>query len=248
MCHANACSVTNRPRPRSTCGQIGFSNPSRLRGPIRHSIGKSRPALLATPELKSMCVCRECNNGWMSCLESTSKPLIGSLMHDVSLWLQTAQQSAVAAWSMKTAMVVESVARHGRTPCYSRQQRERLRADSLIPMRTNIWLARFSGSSIGAFGSDIWLDLEGVPKAANGCAITLIIGHLAIQILSAHVRPEYNDSAIEVRPMDGPWDRLLARIWPVGSTVIWPPAMTFTNHGTLCIAKLLNRWKIGNAA
>jgi hypothetical protein len=215
-------------------------------GPIRHSIGKSAPVLLAAPELQSRCVCRDCNNGWMSQVEDQSRPLVGSLMHDISLWLDLSRQFAVAVWSVKTAMVVESVRGATHRPYYSSPEREQLRSASSVPTRTNIWLGRFSGNSIGAFGTDLRLDFEGIQGAAHGLATTLIVGHLAIQVLSVRTVPAYNMRPIEVRPKNGAWDRLLTSIWPAAGTVRWPPELTFTNGGALPIASLMDRWRIGS--
>ncbi|MGH9454967.1 MAG: hypothetical protein ACRD2O_13445, partial [Terriglobia bacterium] len=111
---------------------------------LRHHIGESPEILLDKPELKIKCVCSDCNQGWMSRLEDASKPIIGALTDDISLWLDTVQQSQVAIWCMKTAMVVEQVNARKRTPCYDQMEREELRLTSAIPIQTLMWLGRCS--------------------------------------------------------------------------------------------------------
>src|SRR5690348_18444477 len=110
----------------------------------------------------------------MSRLENASKPIIGALMNDVSLWLDTAQQSQVAIWCMKTAMVVEQVNSRKRTSCYDQIEREELRLTSAIPIQTLMWLGRCSLRSLAAIGTDIWVDLPDIPKVARGAVTTIV--------------------------------------------------------------------------
>jgi hypothetical protein len=78
-------------------------------GPIRHKIGARTEVILPNPEQKIGTVCGVCNNGWMSTLENNNIPINGSMFADISIPLDVAQQTAVAAWAVKTAMVVDSV-------------------------------------------------------------------------------------------------------------------------------------------
>jgi len=100
--------------------------------PIRHSIGKKVATIIPKPELKIKCVCGFCNNGWMSSLESTNIPLLGSLIQDVSTPLDSAQQESIAVWIMKTAMVLDAVDTRTRTLFYTKEDRDKLRVASII--------------------------------------------------------------------------------------------------------------------
>jgi hypothetical protein len=218
--------------------------------PIRHSIGKSPVKTLARPEMKIRTVCEPCNNGWMSALEEQNIPLMACLLQDISAPLDASQQSSLAVWTLKTAMVLDSMNKRDRSFFYERSECEKLRLTSTIPARTNIWIGRYSMSGLGAFGTDLWIVMPDGPRIAKGCATTIIVGHLAIQVLAIHVLPEYKDRIInEISPKAGQWDDLLLPIWPVGSRpVTWPPRLTFTNSGSLSIAHLMERWRIGKAA
>lgn len=217
---------------------------------IRHSIGGSPERILANPELKIGTVCECCNNGWMSKLEEQNIPLIGCLLQDISMSLDAAQQSSIAVWTLKTAMVLDSVNTRDRSLFYKRNACESLRLSFAIPSRTNIWIGRCSLSSLGAFGTDLWIDTPDTPRVAKGCATTIVVGHLAIQILAVHTPPECNDRPIsELAPKAGRWDDLLLHIWPAGTrAVTWPPPLTFTNSGSRSIAHLMDRWRIGKTA
>jgi hypothetical protein len=214
---------------------------------IRQIIGKS-PLKQFSSAVTVKCVCRRCNNGWMSELEATVKPPIGSMMQDLPLTLDTLQQKNISLWAMKTAMVVDATNTNTRARCYQRHQCEQLRLQSSIPMRSRIWLGRFSGSGLLAAGTDISLDIGTVPKAAHGSVTTIIVGHLAIQVLIVHFPPQYDGIEIPVGCVPGPWHDLLIDVWPTSNRAAWPPDLAFTNSGPLAFITLRDRWKIGRVA
>lgn len=181
----------------------------------------------------------------MSALEVENRSTIGPLMHDFSISVSEQQQHALARWVLKTAMVVEATTARHRALFYSRDECEQLRCSSVVPPRTAVWIGRYSGSSLGALGTDIWLNLPGEPKATNGSVTTLIIGHLVFQVLSFHVSPEYRDGTVTISPKVGPWEDLLLNTWPVTGSVVWPPHLSFGRSGVLSIRALIDRFKIG---
>src|SRR5882672_10108178 len=82
--------------------------------PIQHVIGKKEPKILPKAEIQIRCVCEDCNNGWMSRLETENMPIIGPLMHDISIPLSLERQRSVALWAVKTAMVGDAVNKRDR--------------------------------------------------------------------------------------------------------------------------------------
>src|SRR5581483_12340242 len=60
-------------------------------------------------EWKVKCACRSCNSGWMSDLETDGSSVLGPLIDGRSTHLSALQQRLIAAWAIKTAMVVDSV-------------------------------------------------------------------------------------------------------------------------------------------
>jgi hypothetical protein len=168
------------------------------RNPIVQELGKARASKPFTGAVTIKCVCTECNNGWMSKLEARIKPLVGSLMQDISTSLDIGQQKDVSLWALKTAMLVEATKSQDIVRCYQRADCEQLRLSSSVPPRTRIWLGRFSGSGLLATGTDIWLNIGGVPGAAHGCVTTTIVGHLAIQVLTTYALAKYDNETIDV--------------------------------------------------
>jgi len=218
-------------------------------GPLRISIGGSPEKIISNPEQKISTVCGKCNNGWMGDLEAQNIPLIGCLMQDIATPLDASQQFSLAAWTMKTAMVLDSVKGRKKSLFYERSECVRMRENHTIPDRTRIWIGRSSLSSLGAYGTDLAIVLPDTLKVGVGCATTIIVGHLAVQVLATHVFPEHEDKNIgDIPPKPGPWDEMLLPIWPIGSRpVTWPPLITFTNSGERSIARLMDRWRIGKA-
>jgi hypothetical protein len=96
----------------------------------------------------------------------------------------------------------------------------------------------------------LWLDFPNASKAAKASVSTFAIGHLLMQIVTIHPEPGHKNVQVEeVMIREGEWDKLLLRIWPVGTRpVTWPPPSTFTNDGPRSIATLQNRWRIGRDA
>jgi len=154
-------------------------------GPMRRAIGKL-PVKIAGGDVTVGTVCVACNNGWMSTLESQNMALIGALMEGVSVPLDTSQQATLSAWSLKTAMVLDTVNNRGRTAFYEKTECENLRLSSTIPSMTNIWVGRCSVQGLMGNGTDFWTFLADKTKIGRGCATTILIGHLAIQVATIH--------------------------------------------------------------
>ena len=210
------------------------------------TLGSSPRKVIAGPNQKVKSVCGECNNEWMSRLERKSRPLVGSLMQDVSTPLDASQRALLAAWSVKTAMVLDSVNQRDRSSFYERCECERLRLDLTMPEKTTIWAGRYYGSSLGAYGTDLWLGLLDKTRAARACVTTIIVGHLAVQALVIRRLPGYEQTSLFADSKVGPWGGLLIEVWPPQTpSVEWPPPLSFTNRGRTSIAALMDRWKIG---
>jgi hypothetical protein len=85
-------------------------------------------------------------------------------------------------------------------------------------------------------------------RIGTSTVITLAVGHLAAQIVTDHLYPEFDtEAAPETIPKNGPWAEKLIQIWPIQKDwVMWPPKASFTNGGTQGYGYLLDRWRVGN--
>jgi hypothetical protein len=189
------------------------------------------------------CVCKHCNEGWMSNLENEVKPFVSPLLHGISFAITKEQQRVMSVWLVKIAMVLEATNRVD-AGLYTQDERALLKSSSVIPERSLIWIGRFSGSNLLADGVHIWLTIGAKLRAAHGCATTIIVGHLAAQVLTVHVGPEHRKT-ISVSCADGPWDASLFNIWPLRAGFMWPPQLAFSERGAMSFVRLRDRWRQG---
>lgn len=209
--------------------------------PIRRAIGKSEPVMTINREVEIRTVCKNCNNGWMSELESESMPLLGSMLEDVALGLDTSHQTLAAAWATKTAVVLDSIKRRDRF--YTESECNNLRTARDIPLGTKIWVGRYFGRSLHAGGGTVRYDAPGTAGVAQGSVVTLLVGHLIFQVFTMRIRAGYGAS-ITIPSNSGKWEQLLNPIWPANpGNVTWPPPLYFSNYGQFPFASLVFRWK-----
>ena len=148
----------------------------------------------------------------MSELEQSSIPILGALLQDISTPLDFAQQKTLSLWMTKTAMILEAVKKPANR-FFTQTERVPLRTRSIIPSRTTSWLGRYSGNSLGAYGTDLSIELPNAPHAAIGYATTVIVGHVVLQLLGLHLLSKTSNE-VEAQPRPGPWEETLFRIWP----------------------------------
>jgi len=213
--------------------------------PIHVKIGKTTSKWVDNPEVKINRVCHKCNSTWMSDLENENKPQIRSMMHGKSIVLTPAQQRLLTRWAVLKAMVIDGSSAK-RIPFYKQCERTGLKPpSSFIPVGTHAWIGRFSAKAFHAGLTDTFGQIDGTPGAFHGCVTTIIVGHLAIQIVTMHVIPMFATLRLRPKYKPGAWDVSLSDIWPVFGDSIWPPSLPFTLDGTNRIKLLTDRWKIG---
>ncbi len=140
------------------------------------------------PELPIRCVCRPCNNGWMSQLEVQAQRFLQPMLIGDRCGLDMAGQTTVAVWSLKTAMVLEALDQpHQRA--YSQLEREQLRTLSAIPWRTSVWLATSVDPSYFVSTKNRHLDAENA-KNISGVSITMAFAHVVLQVFTIRVPPQ----------------------------------------------------------
>jgi hypothetical protein len=68
-------------------------------------------------------VCKTCNTGWMSDLETETKPVLKPLIRGKDRTLWTDHQTLLTAWLVKTSMVMEFTSDAEREPYYTPENR-----------------------------------------------------------------------------------------------------------------------------
>jgi len=125
------------------------------RQPLYRQMGDAPPAITEDQEVRIPCVCKECNNTWMSGMETTLKKFLGPMIEDFSLSPDRQNQQNLAEWAVKGAMINDAVDPHPRfftdAECYTFKQKR------TIPDRTLVFAARFTGRSLDSNGVDFSL-------------------------------------------------------------------------------------------
>jgi hypothetical protein len=222
----------------------------KTREPLSRRIGDTRPEVTEDQEVRIPCVCMTCNNGWMSRLETKCKPMIGSLLEDLSLALDAEHRKFLSEWALKMAMVNDSYEGHARfftdAECHAFKSNNRK-----IPDGTGVWAGRFTGRTLSAIGSEFRLDSPTTKGVARGHVFTVCVGHLILQVLSLHKQPDIATVAVAASPIK--WETLLIPLWPPlkpkTQKLTWPPLHNFAlienlNLGNLHYARLIDKWKV----
>ncbi len=178
-------------------------------------------------------LCNDCNSGWMSDLENKIRPLLGPLMNDLSFRLDPAQQSLIATWGMKTAMVFQCMG-VSREWFYSKAEREHLRSRLSLPANTVVWLGRYERSDISLCEARRLHGPVGVDPTVlrDGYVTTLAVGRLVMQILTLRLTPAQRGPRRDLQARPSRWDQALIQIWPATRLIYWPPTLSL-NEPTL---------------
>jgi hypothetical protein len=208
---------------------------------IRRTVGQKTPYFTDSRQIKIKSVCTLCNNQWMSSLETQCVPVIGCLLEDISFALDCNNQTLVAQWATKIAMVLDSIEENPKK-FYLKTDCENLKNTKAIPPGTTIWMGRYFGRSLHTGGTTFTALDESVPVA--DCSTTaIVVGHLILEVLSVRHRPNCK-RVIQLLPTPGRWHELLVPVWPIISDhASWPPPLSFTSSGPLSIGSLVTRWK-----
>jgi hypothetical protein len=192
-----------------------------------------KPWRVYRPELGVRCVCRRCNNGWMSQIEVKVQRFLQPMLMGNDCELDLAGQATVALWSVKTAMVLEALDRSDRR-AYAQAEREQLRTMSVIPSRTCVWLATSVDGTYFMSTKNRHLDPAN-GKDISGVSITMAFAHIVLQVLTIRVPVDVGPAThITANVRSGPWDQVTVGVWPTRrSPVHFPPPMGLNGESGL---------------
>jgi hypothetical protein len=186
---------------------------------------------------KVKCVCKGCNTGWMHELETSAELVLAPLIQGEPRTWHEWRQSIAATWAFKTAIMIEQGAHDGLraiSPELYRPFRKWLRPPL---MNTQIWAAVYAGQSPHFYGRSLMRFLLTTPEdvpvpndftAYGGC---LQVGALVFRIFG-HI--------VQGGPLNVPQGdvaRCLIPIWPVSSSVEWPPELAVNDDGMEILVK-----------
>jgi len=186
-------------------------------GEIRRTRHYRRQGLVTTKRLRV--VCGPCNNGWMSRLETATKPILTPMAIGEDTRLTEADQRTLSAWVALKLMVAE----HNIIPEVVTPQEDltALMLDGAPPNSLHIWLFR-CGEGVwqsryqrhAAHLTTLPLQRQDVLRK-NTQSITF--GFAQVLFYCFYTRGP--GVAIET----GFNERLARKLWPIGGEIEWPP-------------------------
>ncbi len=161
-------------------------------GPLKMDRYGSQQVIIPNPEITVKSVCGTCNNGWMSDLEAANIPIIGGMLNDLSITLDREQQEKVAAWAVKTAMVLDSTRPKGAGDrFYLKDDCVRMRQSLTIPAKTRVWIGRIESKHLLALGTDTRYARDGQGPHTLSSVATIVVGHFVTQVTTERRLPKF---------------------------------------------------------
>lgn len=144
------------------------------------TFGRSRQAAF----IKIDCVCRNCNNTWMSRIEKRLKPLILPLIHGHTKLLSQADQLDLATWATLKTMVYERES--GYPAVTTADDHAIMKREERPPAHARVYLAGHNGIDNGLMFAVHRSTIEGLRSSTSTdtemmAVTTLVLGHLVLQ-------------------------------------------------------------------
>jgi hypothetical protein len=177
---------------------------------------------MSKPKLVVNWLCAKCNNGWMSLIESKTKPVLVSILDDKLSAIDSSSQSTLACWAVKTSMVLECLYPN-RTWFYTNDERQLMRTTQTLPPRTSVWIAKcVEPKNIYSAAKDLRTSLD--DNGVHAYATTMAFGSIAFQVVSIKTPETIPESvSITYDVTEGPWEKTLLQVWPViHESLEWP--------------------------
>lgn len=177
---------------------------------------------MAKPKLLVNWLCAKCNNGWMSRIESETKPIFVAILDEKLNVINCSNQSTLACWAVKTSMVLECL-NSNRIWFYTDDERQLMCDTQTIPAITYVWIAKcVNHPNIYSAAKYFRTSIDN--NSGIAYATTMGFGSLAFQVLSIKIPKAIPENvSITYSVTEGPWYRTLLQIWPIiQDSVRWP--------------------------
>jgi hypothetical protein len=197
--------------------------------------------------LTTKVVCKACNEGWMSDLESGhAKPAMKSLiLSGDPVILDTARLVSIAIFAFKTAVIGNHMGRD-QLPFFPSQVRRRFANTLRIPPGFQVWMGRLADSDPhhGVFRQRYWKTPTGTTNGYHLYGVTWGIGRFVFQATATRWTSGRNRrNVLPHLTQDSYFDSFSIPIWPMLNgpiTAEWPPR----HHlGHDVLYQFCDRWK-----
>jgi hypothetical protein len=177
-------------------------------------------------------VCRACNHGWMSDLESANAPRLKPMLRGETQGLSIQQQDSIARWATKTAMTLDQTF-PATERVFTAAERQFLMEKELPPPGTGVQLARYAGTGpFLDFGhNDLYRGAiadPANPGPPDGHRTAIRIDKLIVEVNvtsdgRGNVDLQSGTPGVNIRD-------LLLPVWPVAAPLAWPPRIAMGNE------------------
>jgi hypothetical protein len=161
-----------------------------------------------------MCVCQECNNGWMSVIQNThGKPVLTQILEEPSSTLDIDDCRSVALWGVMTSMVLDFLNEELTSRQFTEVERCIFWKTLRIPDNVFVWIGPWINSTGPTYGAHL---LARNLWAVDGVLSTFGFESVAMQVVKLIAGPL-------PKPRLGPWDQALLQVFPmVGRSLAFP--------------------------
>jgi hypothetical protein len=195
----------------------------------------SSPLIMRTTkelDMKARAVCKKCNGGWMSALESAIKGSLAPMISGRGLRsvLSSDQQTLLATWGAKSAMVLEHAVPRTKK-IYTFDQRNYLKENRRPPGGIAVCLSSYNGTR------RLHSTLKNLRAATSERVqtATVAIDNIILQVTAGPWptdRPHRVISGEQRR-----WEPYVIDIWPIQQQeVAWPPLQQVTDEDLYAFA------------
>lgn len=185
-------------------------------------------------DLKANVVCKPCNEGWMSDIESQlAKPTMKDMIvKSYPRSLLPGGAHAIAIFAFKTAVIADHMRTSKEGLFFSTSVRRAFMKSRAIPPGVQVWLSSIqSGSEWYGFLRTQYLSTDkGRGKNFRWYVMTYAVGHLVIQTVCSRwiKRGTQRRAPIPAMRQDPMFDPVAIPIWPIKTIPVWPPPQYWT--------------------
>jgi hypothetical protein len=200
---------------------------------------EERTFLIDRIELKVRAVCKRCNNGWMSDLETRAERVLLPMIQGMPKTLSRELQRIAATWAVKTAMVLEHTLGNTSEKYWSPSERASFaKAPHDLPAETVVWISAYEGSMLAHFSGGVRAitSLSSPEPLADSTRATLVIGKLVLQVEADRYEETTGRKGLVWPP---PHSQKAEWISPIiHNEVHWPPAGFLTDAELVAFARV----------
>jgi hypothetical protein len=198
--------------------------------PKIRGVQQTREHAGAVISVKARVVCKTCNNGWMSQLETQVKTALTHLISHEPCVLSEDEQRVISRWFVMKFMVLEFIKMT--EPITPASERDFIFKGTAAPDTWRIWLGAQTGEM---WKTALWTEAAGIGtlinppvKLADGSyakntqAVAFGIGNLFILAIHTTIDLEY-----DVPPE---FAKVLRQTWPFQKAIVWPPGAVLSDQ------------------